>query len=321
VFTNNQAYYAGGGVAFGIVNNSFITGNNVPYVAGSGGGGAYGAVLNNCTVLNNNGPNTFSSAGGIRSCAARNCIVLYNTIDFMPANSSQCTFLYSCTDPLPSGAGNIDTNLAFVDFAFHLPAVSPIRGAGSALYANGTDLEGQPWANPPSMGCSELVLSNLVGPLTVAIKPPVFELFANHFSTLVGTVTGHIESLSWSYGDGTTVTNAGFAPAHKWTNAGTYLVTLTAYNLDNPSGVSSNLLVVVDPVNSPLLSVAGVVSNAFQFSFPGQTNLFYTVQFTTNLTPPISWQTLQTIFSTGGVFTIQDSSITNAARFYQVQTQ
>jgi hypothetical protein len=325
VITNNQAYFNGGGVAFGTVNNSLIIGNaftGVPSPIG-GGGGAYGAVLNNCTVLGNRGSAYSStSVGGIQSCTARNCIVLGNlTFYSQEANSANSTFLYSCTDPLPSGMGNIDTNPAFVDSSGHLPAVSSVRGAGSALYSTGTDLDDQPWASPPSMGCSELVLSNLVGPLTVAIKPPVFELFANHFSTLVGTVTGHIESLSWSYGDGTTVTNAGFAPAHKWTNAGTYLVTLTAYNLDNPSGVSSNLLVVVDPVNSPLLSVAGVVSNAFQFSFPGQTNLFYTVQFTTNLTPPISWQTLQTVFSTGGVFTIQDSSITNTAQFYRVQTQ
>ena len=172
------------------------------------------------------------------------------------------------------------------------------------------------------MGCSELVLSNLVGPLTVAIKPPVFELLANHTSTMVGTVTGHIESLSWSFGDGVTDTNVGFARPHTWTNAGTYLVTLTAYNLDNPSGVSSNLLVVVDPVNPPLLSVAGVVSNAFQFSFLGQTNLSYKVQYATNLTPPIAWQTLQFVFSLGGTNTIQDSSVTtNDVRFYQVQTQ
>lgn len=321
VFTNNQAYYAGGGVAFGTVNNSFIVGNSVTGLGSSGGGGgAYGAVLNNCTVLYNNVPLGSSSGGGIQSCAARNCIVRANDLNFREVNSAQSTFLYSCTDPLPSGTGNIDVSLPFVDSTFHLPAVSPVRGAGSSLYATGTDLDGQPWANPPSMGCSELVLANLVGPLTVAISPWPFDALVNDPYGLIGAVTGKIESLSWSFGDGSVNTNANFQLVHTWTSAGTYTVTLTAYNLDNPSGVSANLLVVVDPVNSPLLLVAGVVGSAFQFSFPTQTNALYTVQYTTNLTAPITWQTLQMNFGAGAPITVQDSS-TDPVRFYRVQAK
>jgi hypothetical protein len=65
-----------------------------------------------------------------------------------------------------------------------------------------------------------------------------------------------------------------------------------------------------------------MVSNSFQFTFPAQTNANYTVQYATNLSAPVTWQTLQTIyFSPGGVITIQDPSWTNAARFYRVQAQ
>lgn len=334
VFTNNTAYDDGAGVAFGTVNNSFMTGNTAGFFggAGDGGGGAYEAVLNNCTILNNNTLRE-NSGGGVQACTVNNCIVVGNWFAMLFGNrllqseqandsfpESNSHYLYSCTDPLPSGTGNIDANIPFVDSTFHLPAVSPIRGAGSSLYATGTDLDDQPWANPPSMGCSELVLSNLVGPLSVALRPPRFDALTNLSYGLVGTITGRIESLDWSFGDGAIVTNAAFEIAHTWTNPGDYTVTLTAYNLDNPSGVSTNLLVVVDQVNPPTLGAVAMGTNSFQFSFLAQTNASYNVQYTTNLTPPVTWQTLQTIrFSAGGVITISDPSITNPARFYQVQ--
>ena len=318
-FTNNSAAYGGGGVAFGTVNNSFLTQNTAQYY----GGGAYQAVLNNCTILENYC--FWSPAGaGVDSCSARNCIVLFNNSGspFPAANYYLGSLAYSCTDPLPSGTGNIDTGLTFLDPTFHLPAVSPIRGAGSSLYASGTDMDDQAWANPPSMGCSELVLSNLVGPLAVAIRPLTYDALVNHIYGLLGTVTGRAENLSWSFGDGTINTNASYSLFHTWTNAGVYTATLTAYNLDNPSGVSTNVLVVVDPLNSPLIEPAELVSNSFQFSFSAQTNATYIIQSTTNLTPPVTWQTLRTIyFSTGGLTAITDRFATNTAEFYRVQVQ
>lgn len=330
VFTNNTAYYGGAGAAFGTVNNSFMTGNTVVSPFGIGGGGAYAAVLNNCTVLENYTLAQYTG-GGVQACTADNCIVVGNWYDaafgapYGVANDStpaSSHYLYSCTDPLPTGAGNIDANLNFLDSTFHLPAVSPIRGAGNSLYATGTDLDDQPWANPPSMGCSELVLSNMVGPLAVAIRPPAFDAITNSIYGLLGTVTGRATSLSWSFGDGTVATNAGFSLFHTWTNSGDYTVTLTAYNLDNPSGVSTNVLVAVDPLYPPVLGSAGVVSNSFQFTFFAQTNADYTVQYTTNLAPPVTWENLRTIyFSPGGVTTIQDPSATNPVRFYRVQPQ
>lgn len=319
--TNNRAYYGGGGAAFGTVNNSFLTQNAAQY-----GGGAYQAVLDNCTVDENFSTSSSIAGAGVQSCNARNCIVVANYFLFI-GNAvvnydHTCSFLYSCTDPLPTGTGNIDKNLTFVDWTFHPPAVSPIRGAGSSLYAIGTDMDDQPWANPPSMGCSELVLSNLVGPITVAIYPQPYDFLTNHLYGLQGVDTGRISSLSWSFGDGTIVTNTSPGVLHVWTNAGDYTVTFTAYNQDNPSGVSTNMVVVVDDLNPPALASAGIVSNSFQFSFLAQTSAMYTVQYATNLTPPVTWQTLQTIFFSGGGETnIVDPSVTNAVRFYRVQVQ
>jgi hypothetical protein len=46
------------------------------------------------------------------------------------------------------------------------------------------------------------------------------------------------------------------------------------------------------------------------------------VQFATNLTPPVLWQTLQTIYySLGGTTLIADPAWTNSARFYRVLAQ
>lgn len=317
--TNNSAYYSGGGVAFGTINNSFLAENTAQL-----GAGAYQSVLDNCTVFFN--VYSSSQGAGVQSCSARNCIVLGNNslgFPFSEINYVTSTFQYSCTDPLPNGGtGNIDTGLALLDSTFHLSAVSPIRGAGSSLYASGTDMDDQLWANPPSMGCSELVLSNLVGPITVVIRPGTTDPLVNHIYGLLGAATGRVESLTWSFGDGSANTNAGRSLFHTWTNAGNFTITLTAYNLDNPSGVSTNMVVVVDALNPPALGSAGMVSNSFQFNFLAQTSAMYTVQYATNLTAPVTWQTLQTIFfSGGGETTIADPSVTNAVRFYRVQVQ
>ena len=73
-----------------------------------------------------------------------------------------CTFSYCDTDPLPSGTGNIDVDPQLLADGVHIAATSPCRGAGTNV-ASGTDIDGQPWANPPSMGCDEWQPAPLVG--------------------------------------------------------------------------------------------------------------------------------------------------------------
>jgi hypothetical protein len=172
------------------------------------------------------------------------------------------------------------------------------------------------------MGCDEVVVSNLVGPLSVNVRAYQTNLFVNRIGVLFGIIEGRASRVEWSLGDGPTITNAGATLSHPWTNAGDYTVTFAAFNTDNPGGVSTNLSVHIMPLNAPLLQSALVLSNKFTFQFTGQTDANYTVQYTTNLAPPVAWQSLQSFFiSTGQVYQVQDSAVTNGMRFYRVWAQ
>jgi PKD repeat protein len=146
-------------------------------------------------------------------------------------------------------------------------------------------------------------------------------MLVNRAVTLTGTITGRASRLEWSFGDGPIATNLSFITTHAWTNAGDYTVTCTAYNNDNPLGMSANVLVHVLPLTQPLLEASCLATNGFQFQFGGQSNATYLLQMATNLTPPVVWQTLQTLNSTGGVVQITDPSPTNSAQFYRIQAQ
>ena len=333
VLTNNSAIY-GGGISYGTLNNSLVVFN-----LAMRGGGAYYATLNNCTVINNYTTTVFPNQGaGTFDCNARNSIVINNYDNILvPVNTDNYSFdtpgevpwYYSCTSPTKSGVGNINAvniSLQFLDL-FHIASTSPCRGAGSALYASGADLDGEPWANPPSMGCDEVIVSNLVGPLSVNLLAYQTNLLVSPPGShrpgfFQGIITGRAAYVAWSFGDGPTFTNFGAGSSHQWTNSGDYTVTFTAYNNDNPTGVSTNTVVHVLPLNVPQLQSAVLLTNGFQFQFAGQLSANDTIQYTTNLTPPVAWQTLQTIiYSSEGAIQINDSACTNTARFYRVLAQ
>src|SRR5207249_7431529 len=59
---------------------------------------------------------------------------------------------------------NIDSDPQLTT-ASYLSADSPCRSAGSAAYVTGTDLDGQPWGNPPSIGCNEFYSGSATGAL------------------------------------------------------------------------------------------------------------------------------------------------------------
>ncbi len=134
------AHYIGGGVYAngGTMENCLITGNRSDYIAG----GVHNGNLINCTLADNHANN---SAGGVFGGTLRNCIVWNNTAGIY-ANIRNADTAYTCTFPLQTGAGNIDTEPAFVDSSngnYRLTAASPCINVGNNSFSSeNTDLAG-----------------------------------------------------------------------------------------------------------------------------------------------------------------------------------
>ena len=148
----------GGGAYQGTLMNCWLYGNYASY-----GGGAYLSSLYNCTLLQNR--SSAVGTAGTYNCPMVNCIPVLNS----SGNYWQGTQTYCCTTPLPPGVGNIGADPQLMPDGIHIANTSPCRGAGTNL-AVGTDIDGQPWANPPSIGCDES------SPIPVAYGAPVLRL-------------------------------------------------------------------------------------------------------------------------------------------------
>ena len=324
MLTGNNAGYGGGAYA-STLHNCLVASNQ----ASSTGGGLCYSTPYNCTVVKNtaaSGGGIYGSGSGPGMLVGNN--IIYNNAATNSGNNWLGSILSSncCSFPImvPTIWGNITNDPIFMDAAFHLSAASPCRGAGSSLYASGTDLDGEAWNNPPSMGADEVFNADFIGTLSVVIQSPETNLLLNHSLALAGQITGRAAGLEWSFGDGTILTNVSYFTSHAWTNTGDYSVVFTAYNTDNPGGVSTNLVVHVLPLAQPWLETAllSMSPDGFQFQFNGQADAIYTVQVATNLIPPIVWQDLQTITSTGGVVQVTDPNAPNAGTsFYRVSVQ
>ena len=313
IIRRNCANQYGGGVSGATVLNSLICENTSFFF----GGGFNGGQLANCTVVSNYAR---VGGGGLFQSTVTNSIVYFNSsvVPSVANYFSLTTFQRSCTTPLPGGAGNISADPQLLD-AYHLAVTSPCRGAGTNT-ASGVDLDGEPWANPPSMGCDEVWEAALTGPLAVTARAAWPVVAAKGALPLTGSVTGRATRVGWDFGDGTVLTNASLLnTTHIWTNPGNYTVTFTAFNTDYPDGISTNLTVQVVPLVTPTLMAGGLSGTNFTLSFPGQPGLTYVVQQTTNLAPPVAWTTVSTLTSTGQVMQVLDSRATNAMQFYRAQ--
>ena len=234
VLTGNSASY-GGGAYGGTLNNCTLTGNTA-----EGGGGAAGCTLNNCTLTGNLAVSP-AGGGGAIYCTLNNCIVYFNDGGNYDPSS---TLNYCCATPLPpNGVGNISADPELAS-ASHLSALSPCIGAGSATYASGTDIDGDAWANPPSIGCDEYHAGAVTGPLTVSLTATYTAVVTGFPVSLTAFIAGRTDLSVWDFGDGSVVSNHPYA-SHAWTAPGDYLVALWAYNDSYPEGVSATVTVRV----------------------------------------------------------------------------
>ncbi len=253
VLTGNVCRYEGGAAYNGILKNSVLTGNaaGTLFLPSPTGGGAFGSILVNCTVTANQG-------GGVYNARLTNCLVYYNTAGLESGNyNSGSTLSYCDTYPLPAtGEGNISLDPLLAS-ATHISLGSPCRGAGLASAALGTDIDGQPWANPPSIGCDEPYPAAADSFLSVAIGAPWTNLDVGFEAEFTANIEGETSSSVWDFGDGTTVSNRVFA-SHAWTAPGDYVLTLRAFN-GSPAGVSASVPIHVEA--APTLYVSPQTTN------------------------------------------------------------
>jgi PKD repeat protein len=235
--------YCGGGAYFCTLNNCTISGNSASGPEGGGGAGA--CTLNNCTVTGNSasGLGLSSAGGGEADCTLNNCIVYFNTAP-RRANYSGSTLNYCCTTPQPTnGLGNISLDPQLAS-AWRLSAASPCRGSGNAANTAGTDIDGEPWASPPSIGCDDYHAGTLTGPLSVGIAASFTNVLMGFVVQLTALIDGRAAANSWDFGDGITATNQPYT-SHAWAALGDYAVIFRAYNESQSGGITGTVTVHV----------------------------------------------------------------------------
>jgi PKD repeat protein len=244
---DNSAVNAGGGASASLLMNSALSGNT----SGGGGGGADSSTLVQCTLTGNAAG---GAGGGANNSTLTNCIIFNNSAPVQrDYNYSGCTLNYCCATPRPvSDTNSIGADPQLTD-AMHISAGSPCIGAGISGVAVGTDIDGEAWAGPPSIGCDEYHSAAAAGPLSVSVQAQYTNVAVGFAVTFTATITGHAGLNRWDFGDGTVATNQ-LDFSHAWSVPGDHVVTLTAFNSSNPGGVSATVTIHV--VASPVYYVS-----------------------------------------------------------------
>jgi parallel beta-helix repeat protein len=250
--SGNTASDKGGGLYGGIANNCTISGN----AAGHGGGMCNGTA-NNCTISGNSA----SRAGGMYNGSAHNCIIWYNEaieeINLRNTSATNC----ASTDVLHGVNGNI-TNAPMLLSASYIAANSPCRSAGNPAFSSGTDIDGQAWLNPPSIGCDELYgPGTFTGPIELALSVPDYPLLVGYPGAFRAGIQGVVSETQVAFGDGEISTNSPYIFEHTWAAEGDYNVVLTAFNDSYASGISVTQAVHVVTAESSTIYVSGTTGN------------------------------------------------------------
>jgi hypothetical protein len=190
-------------------------------------------VLNNCTLSGN-------SQGAV-DCLLTNCIVYFNS--WMNYDSSSALD-HCCTTPLPAnGVGNISSDPQLAS-AFYLSALSPCIGKGKFAAVSGTDIDGEPWANPPAIGCDEYHAGAVTGPLTVDFTASLTNVIVGYSVDLTASIEGRTDLSIWEFGDGALEINQPYT-THSWSAVGDYPVSLWVFNDSYPAGIRAAVTVHV----------------------------------------------------------------------------
>ncbi len=230
----NIARGTGGGAISSIMTSCLISEN----AALSAGGSATGHLVN-CTIVYNKA----SYAGGVQAAVMDNCILYHNSASQFP-NWSGGYFSYCCTTPLPTGPGNIEADPRLVSLS-SISSNSPCVGAGNINTNVETDINGELWNIPRSIGCDEVNSGAVTGDLQVAVRVDFNHVVTGIVVRLAAEIEGRVTTSDWDFGD-SIITNNQPITHHAWSAPGEYTVMLTAYNESHPEGVSTSTIVLVE---------------------------------------------------------------------------
>jgi hypothetical protein len=326
----NHAFSDGGGLANAVIFQSLIVTNNTIGISGglgggaynctifssaladnvalNAGGGAYGGSLVNCTLTANTA--AIQGGGGTSACTETNCIIYYNISDSgvpSTANTLNDKLYYCCTTPNPGGT--VITNPPILADISHISLASPCRGAGVPASANIADLDGNPWNDPPSIGCSEIPSGGDYGNLIVGISTPYTNWAVGYPLSFQTDNSGPDYNSVWNFGDGSIVTNTPNI-SHTWTAVGTYAVTLTAYNNSYPAGITATQMI---NITVPSVYYVNLDNSNPVPPYITPATAAMNIQDAVNVAPPGS----VVLVTNGPTFpTYQNNYITNSAAFY-----
>jgi hypothetical protein len=233
-FTGNSSRGHGGGSASAALANCALADNS----SSGEGGGSYHDRLENCTLTRN----WAAKGGGISGGWLWNCIVYHNRAHFDP-NYYLGEFHSSCTAPLPAGGNGIGDDPRLAD-CFHVAPDSRCIGAGARDRATGMDIDGQPWKDPPSIGCDEFYAGMSTGALRVTVLADYPEVMSGFGNGFVGQIEGHASRSVW-FADGAVVASNRPAVVHGWSQTGLHTVALAVFNDSSPAGVVATAVVRV----------------------------------------------------------------------------
>lgn len=229
IFIGNISSGNGGGMQGSTVNSCVFTKNK----ADESGGATYLGSVNNCTVTQNS---TIDLGGGSFEGAVNNSIVWYNSAGNAGDDLFSGTANYTCSPDVEHAVNGNITNAPLLVSSSHISGISPCRGAGSSLYSVGTDIDGESWHNPPSIGCDEYNAST-AGSLELELSVPPLVGKASDIP-VVSVVVGATSLFTVDFGDGSAVATNQLFISHAWSTTGLFSVVLTAYNADHAGGIS-----------------------------------------------------------------------------------
>jgi len=126
----------------------------------------------------------------------------------------------------------------------HIATNSPCRNAGAGGFAVATDIDGEAWANPPSVGCDEINIGAITGGLTVSPQASFTNVAVGFEIQFRASIDGRLTRSSWNFGDGAIITNRAVVN-RSFATPGTYQVVLTGFNETFPAGISGTVTVQV----------------------------------------------------------------------------